>query len=100
MTGAERERSEKGEGVMVEAVKDIFLIVSALFPIVNPLGGSPIFLSFTEEYPASMRRALSRQIAINSFSLLIGSYLFAQLAINTVRTLSIDAVRAIRRMGN
>ena len=61
---------------MVETVKNIFLIVSALFPIVNPLGGSPIFLSFTGEYSTSMRRALSRQIAINSFFLLLGSYLF------------------------
>ncbi len=55
--------------------KNIFLIISALFPIVNPLGGSPIFLSFTGEYSTSMRRVLSRQIAISSFFLLLGSYL-------------------------
>src|ERR1017187_2256917 len=55
--------------------RNIFLIVSALFPIVDPLGGSPIFLSLTKEYPASARRALSRQIAINSFFLMLGSYL-------------------------
>jgi multiple antibiotic resistance protein len=60
---------------MVETVKNIFLIVSALFPIVNPLGNSPIFLSFTGEYSTSIRRSLSRQIAINSFFLLVGSYL-------------------------
>ena len=60
---------------MVETAKNIFLIVSALFPIVNPLGGSPIFLSLTKEYPTSRRRALSRRIAINSFFLLVGSYL-------------------------
>jgi multiple antibiotic resistance protein len=34
----------------VEAVKSLFLIISALFPIVDPLGGSPIFLSMTREY--------------------------------------------------
>jgi multiple antibiotic resistance protein len=55
--------------------RNIFLIVSALFPIVDPLGGSPIFLSLTREYPAAARRALSRQIAINSFFLMLGSYL-------------------------
>src|ERR1017187_8760059 len=56
-------------------VKNIFLIVSALFPIVNPLGGSPIFLSLTREYSSAARAGLSRAIAMNSFFLLVGSYL-------------------------
>ena len=60
---------------MVETAKNIFLIVSALFPIVNPLGGSPIFLSLTREISASRRRALARRVAMNSFILLVGSYL-------------------------
>jgi small neutral amino acid transporter SnatA (MarC family) len=30
-----------------EVAKSILLIVSALFPIVNPIGGSPIFLLLT-----------------------------------------------------
>src|SRR5271168_4510525 len=60
---------------VVETVKNIILIVSALFPIVDPLGGSPIFLSLTRDYPASSRRVLSRQIAFNSFFLMVGSYL-------------------------
>lgn len=60
---------------MIETAKDILLIVSALFPIVDPLGGSPIFLSLTRQYTPSARRALSRQISINSFFLLVGSYL-------------------------
>jgi multiple antibiotic resistance protein len=59
---------------VIETLKNIFLIVSALFPIVNPLGGSPIFLSLTREYDTSGRRALSWRIAINSFFLLVGSY--------------------------
>jgi multiple antibiotic resistance protein len=59
----------------METVRNIFLIVSALFPIVDPLGGSPIFLSLTRDYQPSERRALSWQIAINSFFLLLGSYL-------------------------
>jgi len=63
------------EEVVVETAKSILLIVSALFPIVNPLGGSPVFLSLTRNYPATVRRALSRRIAINSFFLLVGSYL-------------------------
>jgi len=60
---------------VVEAAKQIFLIVSALFPIVNPLGESPIFLSLTRHYSPSTRRALSRRIAMNSLLLLVGSYL-------------------------
>ena len=60
---------------MVETAKDILLIVSALFPIVNPLGGSPVFLSLTRSYSTAARMALSRRIAINSFFLLVGSYL-------------------------
>lgn len=30
---------------MVEAAKSLFLILSALFPIIDPLGGSPIYLA-------------------------------------------------------
>ncbi len=59
----------------METAKNIFLIVSALFPIVDPLGGSPIFLSLTREYRPAARKALSWQIAVNSFFLLVGSYL-------------------------
>jgi multiple antibiotic resistance protein len=59
---------------LVEAAKSLFLILSALFPIVDPLGGSPIFLSMTREYSSATRRALSWRIAFNSFFLLVGSY--------------------------
>ena len=59
---------------MIEAAKSLFLILSALFPIVDPLGGSPIFLAMTREYTPGTRRALSLRIAMNSFFLLVGSY--------------------------
>ena len=59
---------------MVEAAKSLLLILSALFPIVDPLGGSPIFLALTKEYSRAARRALSLRIAMNSFFLLVGSY--------------------------
>lgn len=60
---------------MAEVGKNLFLILSALFPIVDPLGGSPIFLALTREYSSSARKALSWRIAIDSFFLLVGSYL-------------------------
>src|SRR5579872_1813860 len=59
---------------MSEAVKTLLLTISALFPIVNPLGGSPIFLARTDGYPTGARRALAQQVALNSFFVLVGSY--------------------------
>jgi len=59
---------------LVEAAKSLFLILSALFPIVDPLAGSPIFLTMTSEYSRSTRKALSLRIAMDSFFLLVGSY--------------------------
>jgi MarC family membrane protein len=61
--------------VLSEILKATFLSISALFPIVNPLGGSPIFLSLTSDYARAERYTLSRLIALNSFFLLVGSYL-------------------------
>ena len=58
---------------MFEAAKSILLIVSALFPIVNPIGGSPVFLLLTEDYSRESRKLLARRVAINSFILLIVS---------------------------
>jgi multiple antibiotic resistance protein len=59
---------------MLDAAKSLFLIVTALFPIVDPLGGSPFFLALTTRYSTEARRALSWRIALNSFVLLVGSY--------------------------
>ena len=63
------------EGLVLEAVKITILFVSAIFPIVNPLGGSPIFLALTSDYSRSSRRLLSQRIAMNSFILLVVSSL-------------------------
>jgi len=63
-----------GRNRLVEAIKSVFLILSALFPIVDPLGGAPIFLTLTRQYTASERKVLSWRIAVNSFFLLVGSY--------------------------
>lgn len=60
---------------MLEVVKYTLLLFSALFPIVNPLGGSPIFLAQTREYTAGERWLLSQRIAMNSFVLLVVSCL-------------------------
>jgi multiple antibiotic resistance protein len=56
-----------------EMAKSILLMVSALFPIVNPIGGSPVFLLLTQDYSTESRRLLAWRVAINSFVLLIVS---------------------------
>ena len=59
--------------MFLETAKSILLIVSALFPIVNPIGGSPVFLLLTQDYSRESRKLLARRVAINSFILLIVS---------------------------
>jgi len=59
--------------MLLETAKSILLIVSALFPIVNPIGGSPVFLLLTQDYSKESRKLLARRVAINSFILLIVS---------------------------
>jgi multiple antibiotic resistance protein len=59
---------------MLEAAKSLLLILSAIFPIVDPIGGSPFFLALTGEYSSEARKALSWRIAFDSFVLLVGSY--------------------------
>jgi multiple antibiotic resistance protein len=59
----------------VEIIKSILLIVSALFPIVNPLGGSPVYLALTAGYTESDRLLLARKVAVNSLILLLASFL-------------------------
>ena len=59
---------------MLQIVKSILLVVSALFPIVDPIGGSPVFLSLTRDYSRETRRLLARRIAMDSFILLVVSF--------------------------
>jgi multiple antibiotic resistance protein len=59
---------------MFPILKSTLLVVSALFPIVNPLGSAPLFLSLTHYYSTEERKILSRQIALNSILLIVGSY--------------------------
>jgi multiple antibiotic resistance protein len=49
------------------------LVYAGLFPIVNPIGGAPIFLGLTASFTEAERNALARQVAINSVVLLAGS---------------------------
>ena len=59
---------------MAQIVKSTLLILTALFPIVNPLGSAPLFLSLTRYYSREQRKMLSWRIALNSIFLIVGSY--------------------------
>jgi multiple antibiotic resistance protein len=61
-------------GPLLQAAKTTLLFLSALFPIVNPIGGSPIFLVLTRDYSRDSRKLLAQRIALNSFILLIVSF--------------------------
>ncbi|MFS8038358.1 MarC family protein [Xanthobacter sp. AM11] len=55
---------------------NIFITVfAALFPVVNPLGGAPIFLNFVRRCSPQVREQLARSVAIYGFLLLLGSLL-------------------------
>jgi len=61
---------------IVENLINVFLLVYAgLFPIVNPIGGAPIFLGLTRHCSEQERNGLALRVTINSFFLLLGSLL-------------------------
>lgn len=56
-----------------DLLKNILLVVGALFPIVDPIGNTPIFLSLTRGSPEHGRAALARTVALNSLILIVTS---------------------------
>lgn len=61
-------------GVNVRSlIEQALLVFAALFPIVNPVGGAPVFLSLTEGLGDAERAQLARRIATNAFLLVLGS---------------------------
>jgi multiple antibiotic resistance protein len=51
----------------------ILLVYAGLFPIVNPIGGAPVFLGLIAGCSQTERNSLARRVSINSFLLLAGS---------------------------
>jgi multiple antibiotic resistance protein len=54
-------------------MEPLLLAVAALLPIVNPLGGAPIFLAKTADLTSEQHDDLARRVAINCFLLLLVS---------------------------
>ena len=61
---------------MVEFSTVLLLTFTSLFPVMNPIGCAPIFLSLTQQYPQPVRRVLAQKIAAYSFAILAVSLLF------------------------
>ncbi len=58
---------------MREIVETVLLVFAALLPIVNPLGGAPVFLAMTGDCTPELRSAIAKKIATNAFFLLLAS---------------------------
>lgn len=58
---------------MNDVVNSFLLIYAGLFPIVNPVGGAPIFLGLTQQSTDAERHVLAARVAINGFWLLLAS---------------------------
>jgi multiple antibiotic resistance protein len=56
-----------------QIVEGVLLVFAALFPIVNPLGGAPIFLAMTSDYSPEERASLAWGVTVNAFVLLVAS---------------------------
>src|ERR1051326_2885179 len=69
-------------GPLSDLAKDTLLVFGALFPIVNPIGNTPIFLSLTRGMSEHGRAVLARMVAVNGLvliltSILIGTHILA-----------------------
>src|SRR5215469_224611 len=56
-----------------ELTANTLLVVGAMFPIVNPLGNTPIFLTLTRGLSGQGRAKLAWAIAVNGFVLMLAS---------------------------
>lgn len=58
---------------MSDVVNTVLLVFVGLFPIVNPVGGAPIFLGITRYNSEAERAQIALRVAVNGFFLLLGS---------------------------
>ena len=70
----------------------VLLAVGALLPIVDPLGGAPIYLAMTASLTHEERSRMAKAVAVNSFLLLVASALIGAYVLDFFG-LSIPAVQ-------
>jgi multiple antibiotic resistance protein len=63
-----------GVSILVDHIKSFSFVFMALFPVVNPVGCAPIFLTLSSGYPENIRKVLAKKIAIYAFAILICSF--------------------------
>lgn len=56
-------------------VTSFIAVFAALFPIINPLGGGPIFLNMVQACSQTVKNKLALGVSIGSFFMLLGSML-------------------------
>lgn len=64
---------------MNAAINTFALVLASIFPVVNPPGSALVFLGFTRGATPELRAFLARRIALNSFILLVCSFLLGAL---------------------
>jgi multiple antibiotic resistance protein len=62
--------------MILNFIRVMLLAFTTLFPLVNPIGCAPIFLTLTRRYPSSAQQLLARKISAYSFAILAVSLLF------------------------
>ena len=77
---------------LLHFVSVVLLAIGALLPIVDPLGGAPIYLAMTALLTHEERARMAKAVAINSFLLLIASALIGAYVLDFFG-LSIPAVQ-------
>ena len=64
---------------MNAAINTFVLVLASIFPVVNPPGSALVFLGLTSGATPEIRAVLARRIALNSFILLVCSFLLGAL---------------------
>ena len=64
---------------MNAAVNTFVLVLASIFPVVNPPGSALVFLGLSSGATPEIRTVLARRIALNSFILLVCSFLLGAL---------------------
>src|SRR4051812_15823319 len=77
----------------MHGVNTFFLVLAAIFPVVNPPGTALVFLALTQGAPPGLRRELAWRVAKNAFLVLICSLLGGTLVLQFYG-ISIPVLRA------
>lgn len=59
-----------------EALTVFVTVFATLFPVINPLGGAPVFLNLTHGCSDGVRKKIARNVSMNCFVMLIGAMVF------------------------